>query len=83
MMPTNRGGQNAVLIKILYVHPILPKSLDFFFFFSFRPCETIEVFCSEEPIISLGIRGVGNPPNCSGQTKIAFPEVNNLSHISL
>ena len=35
------------------------------------------------PIISLGIRGVGNPPNCSGQTKIAFPEVNNLSHISL
>ena len=31
MMPTNRGGQNAVLIKILYVHPILSKSLDFFF----------------------------------------------------
>ena len=47
MMPTNRGGQNAVLIKILYVHPILSKSLDFFFF-PFRPCETIEVFCSEE-----------------------------------
>ena len=41
MMPTNRGGQNAVLIKILYMHPILSKSLDFFFF---KLYETIEGF---------------------------------------